>query len=755
MTKLRTILLLLTVWSATCAAQRLVFSHPHGFYDTPISLTVGWEDGDLPPEAQIRFTLDGSEPTAASEVISTPLSVKGNTVLRAAAFCGSERLTPVTTATYLYASDVMAQPSLPEGYPEFWGSYCQISGTAIGDYEMDPEMVNDADLAPKIQAGLTAIPTLSIVTAPDNFFSHENDEETGGIYIYPGTPVGDGTGRDWERPVSMELFGSISDGSGDADVSQLYDLTVDCGVKIHGGHSRLPEKTPKHSLRLMFKSKYGPSKLHYPVFGLHGVKKFDQLILRCAFGNTWVHWDATNRKRAQYERDMWARAIQGLMGHPNSRGLFVHLFINGLYWGMYNLAERIDDYYCSSTFGGTREQYDVIKVEEDHSSHAIIAGDGTIDAWNAMKKQVTAAATSNDAYFQLIGADDEGNIQPDNDRLLDIDNYIDFMLINQYGGNSDWDHHNWLAFRNRERANEGFRFICWDSEMIFSSRSTNVLNLNNSGAPSSFLNKLVQNPNFVHRYMDHAYRHLVANGGWLTPDRTVAVWDSLYNIIALPLYDESARWGDYRRDVHPYQSRGDLYTVDNHYLKERERIVNQYFPDRSASFLQQLKDQGWYSEVEVPQIQVNGRNDDDTAELQFGDRLTIRYTGSIYYTLDGTNPLYWLAETRALTTATSHRYTAGQNLLDDYDWGSGQPVVLRAISRVGTSWSPVVERIFTVDVSSDIVEVMPDNSHAFPTPRADRLYDLSGRPVSTSSPLPKGIYIRNGKKISVNAASQR
>ena len=66
------------------------------------------------------------------------------------------------------------------------------------------------------------------------------------------------------------------------------------------------------------------------------------------------------------------------------------------------------------------------------------------------------------------------------------------------------------------------------------------------------------------------------------------VFDSLYNTIALALYDEAARWGDYRRDVHPYQTQGKLYTVDDTYQRERNRLLTQYFPERSARVLNSI-----------------------------------------------------------------------------------------------------------------------------------------------------------------------
>ena len=55
------------------------------------------------------------------------------------------------------------------------------------------------------------------------------------------------------------------------------------------------------------------------------------------------------------------------------------------------------------------------------------------------------------------------------------------------------------------------------------------------------------------------------------------------------VYDESARRGDYRRDVHAYTSKGELYTVDNHYMKERNRLLNNYFPSRSAKVLKDIQ----------------------------------------------------------------------------------------------------------------------------------------------------------------------
>ena len=553
---------------ATTVAAQPKFSKPHGLIDgaKSISVTITGSDG-----ADIYYTTDGSEPTRQSKKYTAPLQFRATTILRAVE-ATDESLSPIATASYIFTGSVLSQPNNPEGYPSEWGEYTQQWGTAIADYEMDPEMTKDAKLSTKIVEGLKQLPILSIVSDKDNFFSHERDEERGGIYIFTGPPVGDATGHGWTRPASVELFGG----------PQSHDLTATCGVRLHGGHGRLAEKNPKHSFRLVFKKEYGKKTLKYPVFGENEPSQFDQLVLRCHFGNAWQHWAEDNRQRAQYTRDVWARMIQKKMGRTSVNALYVHLFINGLYWGLYNIAERVDDQYGKDRLGGKKSEIDVIKIEEDGGSH-IEASEGTLDAWEEMLATVSAVGSSaaDEAYAKL-------------DTLLDIDNFIDYMLINQYAGNTDWNHHNWYAIRrhnNDSVASEGFRFLCWDSELILMNVNENVasgaVSKDKEGYVTTIYRSLLKNDDFARRYVRRA-KQLLADDGLLGEKSVVAVWDSLYYTIDKALYDEAARWGDYRRDVHPWQSRGKLYTVDKYYLPERNRLLKQYFPYRSGIVFDQI-----------------------------------------------------------------------------------------------------------------------------------------------------------------------
>ena len=744
------------------------FSQPHGLYDGgSLTVSITGEEG-----AEIRYTTDGSEPTAESRLYTVPLLLSKTTILRAAEVREGVVSSPVATASYIFISSVLKQPNNPEGYPTEWGDYTQIWGTAPADYEMDPEMTGDETLSLKISDGLKQLPILSIVSDKDNFFSHENDPDRGGIYIFTGPPVGDDTGHGWTRPASVELFGG----------PQQHDLSTDCGVRLHGGHGRLAEKNPKHSFRLVFKEKYGPKSLKYPLFGEDEPAKFDQLVLRCHFGNAWQHWMENNRQKAQYTRDVWARRMQRKLGRTSVNALYVHLFLNGMYWGLYNIAERVDGQFGKDHLGGDKSDIDVIKIEEDGGNH-LEASEGDMEAWNLMTE--TAAKAADDAYYQQL------------DTLLDIDNFIDYMLINQYAGNTDWDHHNWYAIRRHNTdsgVSEGFRFLCWDSEIILENERENVLSKNNGyQSPTGIFQQLLRNDDFARRYLRRA-KELLSDDGLLGQGSVVEVWDSLYHTISTALYDEAARWGDYRRDVHRWQSAGQLYTVDNHYMAERNRLLTQYFPVRTANVLRQITSYVNIDDFEVPEgweplmasmfhewdgtgidakpldkdVKVDWNFNTDAgggtaiagfvnvdhnqfADLSAYDKLVLRGTGDglrilanrlvahgpwkqINVSFNSYDP-YWDSDLQCIVFPLDDLKTTPTNE------GKTRNDAFVHLNALKVDWSSVVNvRAAYLIPSAETMSV----SQIIAAHDDGRYYNLQGQPVAHPT---KGIYIRNGKKI--------
>ncbi len=558
------------------------FSIDRGFYSNAFDVAITSSTAG----ATIRYTLDGSAPTEShGTVYVSPVHVDDTTVLRAMAYKNGYLSSDVDTQTYIFPDSVITQGNAPPGYPSTW------SGRPA-DYEMDPEIATNAAYSGQMRAALLSIPTLSLVTDIDHLFHGSS-----GIYTHPTS-----SGAGWERPTSVELI--HPDGS--------EGFQVNAGVRIQGGASRNPNNSPKHSFRLLFKDAYGPTKLRYPLFGGDATDSFDTIVLRARYNLSWIHWDSGQRNIAQYARDQFIRDAQLAMGHPSPHGTYVHLYLNGIYWGLFNPSERPSGPFCASYLGGEREEYDAL-----NSGQAV---DGNKDAWNAMMTVVNSGLGTPAAYATIRG-------------LVDVDNLIDYMLLNIYGANRDWDHHNWYA--GRRRTPDGrWRFFSWDAEHIFRGNTDNVVNENNNNNPSRIYANLRANPEFRVLFADHVHEHLF-NDGVLTVPSVTNRWMERANEISQAVIAESARWGDHRRDVHQRNGPNALYARNTHWLVEQQRLLNTYFPQRTATVINQLTSAGLYTSLAAPDFNQHG------GDVAYEFQLTIsnlNASGTIFYTLDTTDP---------------------------------------------------------------------------------------------------------------------
>ena len=165
--------------------------------------------------------------------------------------------------------------------------------------------------------------------------------ETRGIY-----PIGKG----FERSASAEMI--LEDGT--------TAFQIDCSLEVQGASSTERWKTDKLSMRLKFKSPYGPNELDYPLFGDDATDNINTVILDATTQQSWTHPDLSQQGRAQFIRDQFVSDLQNAAGGIAPRGSYAFVYLNGLFWGLYWLHEFIDENYAVAYRGGKKKDYDVL-----------------------------------------------------------------------------------------------------------------------------------------------------------------------------------------------------------------------------------------------------------------------------------------------------------------------------------------------------------------------------------------------------------
>lgn len=527
------------------------FDPPRGFYDSAQAVTIA----SATPGATLVYTVDGSVPTLenGTQVTSAggptvTVDVTTTAILRAAAFRDTWGSSATVTETYLFLDDVLHQPAAPAGFPATWNS--QSEGTYTADYAMDPEVVDDPVYHDDLLAGLRELPTLSIVMPPEDLF------EDNGIYANSAD-----RGDDWSRRGSLELI--LPDGT--------TGFQQDAELQIHGYGWRYHSSTLKHSFRVQFKSEYGASKLTYPLFSDSTAARYDNIVLRAGGSKTFL--DFRDPEMAQYIHDAFARDTARDMGKTDGHATYVHLYVNGLYWGLYMPVERPDAGFAEETFGGDDSDYDAIN-RRTTTNEAI---DGDLDAWN----------------HTLALADQDLSVQANYDALcadLDLDALIDYMLIHQYMTNVDgpccFDSNNMRGTRFRADAMP-WTFYLWDMEysLWYPTDSYNV-DVDVSGSISHVYTRLRDVEDFRTRYAERAAMHL-GPGGALSADVAAARYQARTDEIFDAIVAESARWGDTYRST--------PYTRDVEWQAENDRLQDEYFPYRTDALIAQLQAAGLYA----------------------------------------------------------------------------------------------------------------------------------------------------------------
>lgn len=314
-------------------------------------------------------------------------------------------------------------------------------------------------------------------------------------------------------------------------------FNIDCGLKLFGGSTR---GLDKKSFQLKFRSEYGASKLNYQVFDDRDFSSFDSLVLRSGsqdYENAFIR-DVLGTSLVDDYTDIDVQAYKPVV-----------LYINGEYWGVYNIREKVEEEFISNHYS-VDESANIIRIDNDITA-------GSITEYSSLISYVNAYNLSVDSYYDYI------------DSQINLVNLCDFWIAQNYVTNNDIV--NVRMFSHEDVDDGKWSYIFYDLDYAFYNYSTNYYTFSTSatgmreyGYSTDFLRNLMENEEFQELYLQRLSYNLEYT--W-NKEIVLERLDEIYNYYLPEMSRDKERWGSTLED---WQSNiEDLKT----YIEKRETYL--------------------------------------------------------------------------------------------------------------------------------------------------------------------------------------
>lgn len=507
------------------------FSAPSGFYGTDFALTLS-----AAPNTTIRYTTDGSDPLTSPTAhdYTSAITVKDRT--------NEENIYSV------YAEDDNSATSISRGTgykkPPFNVDKATVVRAAAKN--ADGTFSKVASQTYFITSGVLSqykdMTVVSLVTDPDNLFDPDKGiYVTGNQYLQwkksgaydPRKSAWDTDnkcnffmhGKEWEREASITVFRS-----GENIVEQ------DMGIRIKGASTR---NTAQKSFHLYARSDYGASKIEYPLIpdnlDRQGklIDKYDSISLR-AVGEEGRLRDGFAQKLLADRADITTQDMKMCV-----------VFLNGEYWGLYEMIEKLSDYFIETNYGIEKKDVAMIKNGELEEGEQV-----EFDNFTKFCDTYSKLDLTTDANYKAVCD------------YIDVDSFIDHYAAGLYLGTYDWPNRNCGVWRNTGEPIEGnpysdgkWRFISFDYDFTMGKtygdyggvegyaydNFQHMVNIDRSEklAPTNLFLNLLKNKDFrskfVNVYCDYANEVL-------SPEKANAMIETYSRDYTEPLAQTTVRW---------------------------------------------------------------------------------------------------------------------------------------------------------------------------------------------------------------------
>lgn len=477
----------------------VTFSAASGFYEKAFSLTLSSDDGYT-----IYYTTDGSDPKKNGKKYEGPISIE-----KSAGSAGP--LTKSIAASFQYAPPAS-----------------QICGTVVKAYAKKGGSVTDTVTNTYIvSSGFSrryGLPSVSISLAPNDFATKS------GIYV----SVMDHPFDTKERKIAFcEMF--------DRTGTKVSGQYVELSMNGNGSLAYLQK-----SMRIYFKKdaapgiSNNPGKLNYDIFegrvqDANGdtIDSYKRLVLR----------NSGNDNTSSMLRDALMHRLSKDLNFDIMESQPAMVFINGEFWGLYNIRERYDTKYFMAHYGIAEENIVMLEAPSPHvtgnGSSAYVLNDGEPGDEKPFQALVNYAKThdlSVKSYYEHVASQ------------LDVENLIDYYIANLYFCNLDWPTNNIKVWRNKNESDpSGFdtkwRFVLVDLDMgcgLAGQATEDMMSRINCGTVlSDLMNAMMANEGFRSAFID---RFLYILENIYTADKMIPVLEAMAEEIEVAERLNIQRW---------------------------------------------------------------------------------------------------------------------------------------------------------------------------------------------------------------------
>ncbi len=319
----------------------------------------------------------------------------------------------------------------------------------------------------------STLPVISLSTDPDNLFDEEIGIYAKGNDYDPNDFYSGNFFQDWERPVHVEFY----------EPNGNMGFSIDCGIQIAGLISRV--KAQK-AFRLYTRPSYGYDSINYQIFPDLPITEFKRIDLR----------NNGNEEKAVHFRDALAQSLVKDLDIDIQAYRPAVVFINGVYWGIYNIRERQDERYLASHYGIDPNNVDILQFLPFIENPEVIVGD--MDNYISLINYIETHDMSDPSSYDYVKT------------RIDMDNFIDYNVTEIYCANTNWPLHNVKFWRSKTPGSK-WRWFLQDLDWGFEGslapggykENTLVTTTDeNKGFKNLLLRNLLKNNKFLHEFIN-------------------------------------------------------------------------------------------------------------------------------------------------------------------------------------------------------------------------------------------------------------